>query len=89
MTGEAGESTVTVMTRQNCSLCDKAIDAVGRICAELGVSWGTADVDTDRELRAEYGDRVPVILIDGREHGYFAVEEDRFRAALARRLTDR
>ena len=89
MTGEAGESTVTVMTRQNCSLCDKAIDAVSRICAELGVSWGTADVDADRELRAEYGDRVPVILIDGREHGYFAVEEDRFRAALARRLTDR
>jgi glutaredoxin len=89
VTGEAGSAVVTVMTRQNCSLCDKAIDAVTRICAELGVSWGTSDVDTDRELRAEYGDRVPVILIDGREHGYFAVEEDRFRAALARRLTDR
>jgi len=89
VTGPAGEVAVTVMTRQNCSLCDKAIDAVSRICAELGVSWEPADVDADRELRAEYGDRVPVILIDGREHGYFAVEEDRFRAALARRLTDR
>jgi glutaredoxin len=84
-----GRAVVTVMTRRDCSLCDKAAEAVSRICAELGVSWDSADVDTDRELRAEYGDRVPVILIDGREHGYFAVEEDRFRAALARRLTDR
>ncbi|HEX4247060.1 MAG TPA: glutaredoxin family protein [Pseudonocardia sp.] len=84
-----GSSVVTVMTRKNCSLCDKATDAVNRICAELGVSWDSSDVDADRELRAEYGDRVPVILIDGREHGYFAVEEDRFRAALARRITDR
>jgi hypothetical protein len=46
-------------------------------------------VDAEAELRAEYGDRVPVIMIDGREHGYWAVEEDRFRAALGRRATGR
>jgi glutaredoxin len=79
---------VTVMTRRDCSLCEKAIDAVRRICGEAGVEWSTVDVDGDPELRGEYGDRVPVILIDGREHGYWAVEEDRFRAALARRGTD-
>jgi hypothetical protein len=39
-------------------------------------------VDTDPELRAEYGDRVPVIMVDGREHGFFRVEEGRLRAAL-------
>jgi hypothetical protein len=72
------------MTRQNCSLCDKAAEAVARICGELGESWSSEDVDTDPELRAEYGDRVPVILIDGREHGFWRVEEPRFRAALAR-----
>ncbi len=37
----------------------------------------------DAELRAEYGDRVPVIMVDGREHGFWRVEEARFRAALA------
>ena len=81
----AAPAVVTVLTRQNCSLCDKAIEAVARVCAELGVSWAPSDVDAEAELRAEYGDRVPVILIDGREHGYWAVEEDRFRAALGRR----
>ena len=75
-------SLVTLMTRRNCSLCDRAAEAVARICGELGVSWTSQDVDLDTELRAEYGDRVPVVLIDGREHGYFRVEEPRLRAAL-------
>ncbi|MGH3610816.1 MAG: glutaredoxin family protein, partial [Pseudonocardiaceae bacterium] len=52
------------------------------ICTELDVAWHTSDVDADPELRAEYGDRVPVILIDGREHGFWSVEEPRLRAAL-------
>lgn len=81
----SGKSPVTVLTRQHCCLCETAIEAVARICGELAVGWTTTDVDSDSELRAEYGDRVPVILIDGREHGYGAVEPDRFRAALARR----
>ena len=69
---------------QGCHLCEVAEADVARICAELGVEWTVTDVDTDPELRAEYGDHVPVILIDGAEHGYFEVEEPRFRRALAR-----
>jgi glutaredoxin len=80
MSGDAGR--VTLMTRRNCSLCDTAAEVVERVCGELGVGWSSQDVDLDAELRAEYGDRVPVILIDGREHGYYRVEEPRFRAAL-------
>ncbi|KAA2264851.1 glutaredoxin family protein [Solihabitans fulvus] len=74
---------VTLLTRVECHACEQAEADIKRICAELGVPWTTEDVDADRELRAEYGDRVPVILIDGVEHGYWTVEEDRFRAALA------
>jgi hypothetical protein len=76
---------VTVVSRQGCHLCEVAEADVARICAELGVEWTMTDVDTDPELRAEYGDRVPVILIDDVEHGYWRLEEDRFRAALAKR----
>ena len=74
---------VTVVTRQGCSSCVAAEADVERICGELGLAWSTVDVDADRETCAEYGDRVPVILIDGVEHGYWAVEEDRFRRALS------
>lgn len=73
---------VTVLTRAGCSSCLAAEADVRRICAELGVPWSTSDVDADQALRAEYGDRVPVILVDGVEHGYWAVEEDRLRRAL-------
>ncbi len=73
---------VTVFTRVNCSLCDKAIRSVQQITAETGADWTAVDVDADPDDRAEYGDRVPVILVDGVEHGYFTVDEDRLRRAL-------
>ncbi|MCR6485420.1 glutaredoxin family protein [Amycolatopsis sp. OK19-0408] len=73
---------VTVMGRDGCHLCEVAEAEVARICGELGVPWRAEDVDTDPEWRAEYGDRVPVILVDGAEHGYWRVEEDRLRKAL-------
>ncbi|MEV4317745.1 glutaredoxin family protein [Actinocrispum sp. NPDC049592] len=73
---------VTVVTRIGCHSCVQAEVDVERICGELGVPWSVVDVDSDPELRAEYGDQVPVILIDGEEHGYWKVEEARLRAAL-------
>ena len=75
---------VTVYTRVGCPACEKAEADVARICDELGQTWRAVDVDGDPDLRAEYGDRVPVIDIDGREHGFWKVEEPRFRTALAR-----
>jgi glutaredoxin len=73
---------VTVYTRVDCSLCAEAIAQVEAITAETGAEWTTVDVDADLDDRAEYGDRVPVILIDGVEHGYYRVEPDRLRRAL-------
>lgn len=73
---------VTLMSRPGCQPCVTALAELDRICGELGVPLTVHDVDTDPELRAEYGDRVPVILVDGVEHGFWRVEEDRLRRAL-------
>jgi glutaredoxin len=75
---------VTLLVRVDCHACAAAREDIARICADLGVPWDTTDVDTDPELRAEYGDRIPVILVDGREHGFWRVEEQRLREALTR-----
>ncbi len=75
-------SRVRLYSRTNCHLCDVARADLERICAELSVRFEEMDVDTDAALRADYGDRVPVIVVDGQEHGYFRVEESRLRAAL-------
>lgn len=73
---------VRLLTRQGCHLCDEAAEVVDRVCAETGTGWDTVDVDADPELRAEYGDQVPVVLLDGREHDSFRVDEARLRADL-------
>lgn len=73
---------VTLLVRQGCPPCVTAAADLDRVCGGLGVGWVAVDVDPDPGLRAEYGDRVPVILVDGVEHGYWRVEEDRLRAAL-------
>jgi hypothetical protein len=73
---------VTVYTRSGCGLCAAAEADVARICADEGAEWTAVDVDSEPLLRAEFGDRVPVIMVDGREHGFWRVEEARLRAAL-------
>ena len=78
------EPRLQLLTRAGCHLCEIAAETLGRVAAEAGLEPVAVDVDADPELRAEYGDRVPVIEIDGREHGFWTVEEPRFRSALAR-----
>jgi len=78
------EHHVTLITRVGCHLCEDASTLLQKLRAELGFGYDELDVDADRDRRNEYSDRVPVILIDGKEHGYWRVEEPRFRAALAR-----
>jgi glutaredoxin len=75
---------VTLVTRTGCHLCEVAETTLRRLRDELGFGYTETDVDADAALLAEYSDRVPVILIDGREHGYWRVEEARFRKALER-----
>jgi glutaredoxin len=75
---------VTLITRSGCHLCEVAEQTLRRLRDELGFAYDEQDVDADPGARAEYSDRVPVVLIDGREHGYWRVEEPRFRRALER-----
>lgn len=75
---------LTLLTRVGCHLCDDARTALGRVRARTGVGWTEVDVDADTDLAGEYGDRVPVVLLDGREHGYWRVEEDRLLKDLSR-----
>lgn len=75
---------VTLITRVDCHLCETAEMLLRRLSVELGFDYQEVNVDASRPLRDEYTDRVPVVLIDGKEHGYWRVEEPRFRTALAR-----
>lgn len=75
---------VTLITRDGCHLCEDAERQLAGLSDELGFELLVLDVDADRARANEYSERVPVILIDGAEHGYWRLEEARFRAALQR-----
>jgi glutaredoxin len=83
---DQGESqpahTITLLTRPGCHLCEDARAVIARVAAELGVAWHERDITrSDGDLRA-YGDMVPVTLIDGVQHDYWRVSEQRLRTAL-------
>ena len=75
---------MVVFTRQDCHLCDDALEVVARVCDDLGAPWTTVDVDASAELRAEYGEHVPVVEVDGVQQAFWRVDEARLRRALAR-----
>jgi glutaredoxin len=72
---------ITLISRDGCHLCEVAEQALDRIAPG---DWTRVDVDSSVELQRDYSDRVPVILLDGVEHGYWRVEEDRLRRDMAK-----
>jgi glutaredoxin len=80
----AAQHHVTLVTRVGCHLCEVAEQQLRALAAELGFGYREVDVDASAMLRDQFSDRVPVILLDGKEHGYWRVEEARLRKALAR-----
>jgi glutaredoxin len=76
------EARLQLLTRSGCHLCQVAAETLTRLGAEAGLRPEMIDVDADEDLRTEYGDRVPVVLLDGREHSYFTVDVPRLRRDL-------
>jgi glutaredoxin len=79
---------VTLLTREGCTLCRTAAARLRELADELGFDLTLTDVDAaatggDAALRAEFGDRLPVVLLDGSEHSYWELDEPRLRADLA------
>ena len=71
-----------LLVRDGCHLCHTAAEQLAPIAARAGLEPRQVDVDGDPELQAEYGDRVPVLLLDGREHAYFTLDVPRLRRDL-------
>lgn len=89
MSQPAGRPQVQLLTRDGCTICAGVHARLAKLAHELGFDLSTTDVDAvatagNPGLRAEFGDRLPVILLDGREHSYWEIDEPRLRADLAR-----
>lgn len=84
MTGGASRHTITLLSRPGCHLCDDARAVISRVATDLGVSWNERDITASPGDLAQYSEMVPVTLIDGVQHDFWRVSEERLRAALLR-----
>lgn len=89
MSQPAPRPQVELLTRDGCTICARVHKRLMELADELGFDLSTTDVDAAASagnpgLRAEFGDRLPVILLNGREHSYWEIDEPRLRADLAR-----
>lgn len=74
---------VTVISREGCHLCDDASAVIeGIVPGYQNVEVEHRMLEENPEWMSYYSDKIPVILIDGVEHGYWRVNEDIFKRAL-------
>jgi hypothetical protein len=73
-----------LLSRPGCHLCADARAVIARVTAELGESFEERDIDASPADLGEYSDMIPVTFVDGVQHDYWRVSEDRLRAALRR-----
>ncbi|WP_353943177.1 glutaredoxin family protein [Streptomyces sp. HUAS MG91] len=73
---------VTLIGKPGCHLCDDAQEVIEKVCAEVGASWEKKDITEDAELHRLYWEQIPVVLVDGAQHDFWRVQEERLRRAL-------
>ena len=73
---------ITLLSRPGCHLCEEARAVIERVAAELGVPWSERDITQSPQDLEQYSEMIPVTFIDGVQHDYWRVSEDRLRAAL-------
>ena len=73
---------ITLLSRPGCHLCDDARAVIARVAADLDVAWEERDITGSPDDLAEYSDMIPVTLVDGVQHDFWRVSEERLRLAL-------
>jgi glutaredoxin len=66
---------VTLFGKPGCHLCDEARDLVRRVCADRAVELREIDITLDPTLNREYGERIPVLALNGEELFEYFVDE--------------
>ncbi len=73
---------ITLLSRPGCHLCDDAREVITRVADDLGVTWEERDITQSEADLREYWEKIPVTLVDGVQHDFWRVSEDRLRRAL-------
>lgn len=74
---------VTLLSRETCGSCARVAAQIRPIVQQYGARLDVVDVDAgDGELATEFGDRVPVILVDDEEIACWEIDNEDLIEAL-------
>ena len=73
---------VELMVRATCGSCERVAAQIEPVVADAGAQLVLIDVDGDPQLATEFGDRVPVVVIDGEEFACWEVDNAELAEAL-------
>ncbi len=75
---------ITLYSRPGCHLCDDARAVVRRVCDGRAVELRELDITLDPTLHREYGERIPVLALNGEELFEYFVDEGKLVERLDR-----
>ncbi|PPF42864.1 NrdH-redoxin [Pseudoclavibacter sp. AY1F1] len=74
---------VTFLSKPGCHLCEEAEPVVREVTARHGAELSVLSILDDEALQQQYGELIPVVLVDGVQHSQWFVEAERLDAAIA------
>ncbi len=78
--------TIEIMTKSGCCLCDDAREIIEQVIAEIPVEIKMTDIASDPELLERYKEKIPVVLINGKESFVYKVHPITLRKKLEQLL---
>jgi len=75
---------VTLYGKAGCCLCDEAREVVAAVRETVPFDLDEVDVSLDPVLHGRYGERIPVVALDGRDVLELHVEAGALKRLLAR-----
>lgn len=79
-------TTLTLISKPDCHLCDVAREIVDVVVADLpedDIAVEELSILDDPALYAQWWEKIPVVLIEGRLHAHWRLDAGRLRTALS------
>ncbi|MGO1543961.1 MAG: glutaredoxin family protein [Gulosibacter sp.] len=81
--GSRDPHVVDFYEKPGCHLCEDALAIVTAEVERSGATLRRHNILEDRELQRQYGELIPVVLIDGEQHATWFVQQERLRKSLS------
>ena len=74
---------VVLYSKSDCGLCDEAERVLRRLQPEIRFELEVVDIESEDKLFDRYWDKVPVVVVEGKEVAVAPVDARELRAVLA------